>query len=147
MQIKRKAKLPTVIGLTTKHAVCCKPANVSAITSSAKTPNQAETVQISTRTATRIWAGPPLALTCTLFDKILPGCYKSNRNKVRKASFCISCSSEQLRSQNTNSDCTRAYMPNSQQSSLHLQTFHNCVCQIGSKNSLCTAATWAQIVP
>ena len=24
MQLKRKAKLPTVIGLTTKHAVCCK---------------------------------------------------------------------------------------------------------------------------
>ena len=23
MQLKRKAKLPTVIGLTTKHAVCC----------------------------------------------------------------------------------------------------------------------------
>ena len=24
VQLKRKAKLPTVIGLTTKHAVCCK---------------------------------------------------------------------------------------------------------------------------
>ena len=23
VQLKRKAKLPTVIGLTTKHAVCC----------------------------------------------------------------------------------------------------------------------------
>ena len=44
-------------------------AKVSAITSSVKTPNQAETVQIRTRTAKPIWAGPTLALTCTLFDK------------------------------------------------------------------------------
>ena len=35
-----------------------QPANVSTITSSAKTPNQAGTVQISTWTATMIWTGP-----------------------------------------------------------------------------------------
>ena len=28
MQLKRNAKLPTVIGLTIKHAVCCKTLNV-----------------------------------------------------------------------------------------------------------------------
>ena len=53
----------------------------------------------------------PLTLTCSLFDK---GCFKCNRNNIRKAYFCISCSSEQLRSQNTNSGCKRAHMSNSQ---------------------------------
>ena len=72
------------------------------MTSSAKTPNQAETIQISTWAATPIWTGNPLALTCTLFDKWLPGCYKGNINKVRDACFCIPCSSEQQRSHYTN---------------------------------------------
>ena len=60
----------TLLGQNTEGGVfSLQPTNVSIITSSAKTPNQAKTVQISTWTATPIWAGPPLALTCTLFDK------------------------------------------------------------------------------
>ena len=84
------------------HVFELQPTNVSAITSSAKTPNQAKTVQISTWAATPIWVGPPLTLICTLFDKWLPGFYKGKRNNVREAWFCISCISEQLRSHYTN---------------------------------------------
>ena len=111
-EVPREIYTTTWLGQNTEGSVfSLQPTSVSTITSSAKNPNQAETVQISTWTATPIWAGPPLALTCTLFDKWLPGCYKGNRNYVRKACFCISCISEQLRSQNTNSGCAELTCP------------------------------------
>ena len=111
----------TWLGQNTEGSVFeFQPTNVSAITSSVKTPNQAETVQIRTQAATSIWAGSPPALTCTLFDKCLPGCYKGNGNKVRNS---LQLWTAEIPLHQHDSGCTRAHIPNSQQSFLHLHTF------------------------
>ena len=146
--LSNKKSLGRYIPLNTEGSIFeLQSAKVSAITSSAKTPKS--TVQISIRAATSIWAGPPLALTCSPFDNWLPGCYKGNINKVREARFCISWSSEQLRSHYINTTLAVQELTFLSESSLppHLHTFQNCVRQTGSQNCLCTSETWAQIVP